>query len=265
MTSAHRPDDDGSYADVSAYAYDESQDPVRESEPTDPGPESGETIQSEKPKRKRAAGDRTGLSHRRKGVLLVVGAALGLGLFLSVYQMGQPATQQMPENHPPINAAATTASPAPLNEALVAELTAKVEADPNDAQALYGLGEEYSRVGDYATAATWQSKLVEVNPDNKDNRLILGVTYYNDAQYAPAEEQWLAAADLDPQDPGPWYNLGFLYLSLEPPADQKAEDSWRKVTELAPGSDMAQTVTEHLDRLDSMPQLSPAPSATPGR
>lgn len=71
---------------------------------------------------------------------------------------------------------------------------------------------------------------------------------------------------LDPKDPGPWYNLGFLYLSLDPPADQKAEDAWRRVVELAPGSDMATTVSEHLDRLDSMPAPGQAaPATTTGR
>ncbi|MDO5499651.1 MAG: tetratricopeptide repeat protein [Propionibacteriaceae bacterium] len=260
MTSAHRPDDDGSYADVSAYACDTADNDVEPGATT-----TDESAPSAAVPQGRARDKKTGLTGGRKVALLVVGAAAGLGLFVSVYQMGQPAATTMPANHPPVDQmTAATQSPAPLNETLVGELTARVDADPADAAALRGLAEEYSRVGDLKAAAGWQAKLVELNPNDKDNRLILGVTYYNDAQYPQAEEQWLTAAALDPADPGPWYNLGFLYLSLDPPADQLAEEAWSKVVELAPGSEMAQTVSEHLDRLDSMPAASPAPDATPG-
>lgn len=255
MTSVHRPDDDGRYADVSAYALD---DDAPEREPADREPDS--TDDPPPARTRRTPGNRTGLSTRRKATLLLIGAALGLGLFLSVYQMGTPSAT-LPANHPPVNAAAAAPTPVPLNEPLVAELTAKAKANPSDALVLRGLAEEYFRVGDFKTSATWQAKVVELNPGDKDNRLILGVTYYNDAQYGPAEQQWLAAAELDPKDPGPWYNLGFLYLSLDPPQDQKAEAAWQRVVELAPQSDMAKTVSEHLDRMNSAPVTSPAPSS----
>lgn len=194
-----RARDDGTYVDVSAWT-DESEAADAPVPPTvDPAP-------TAEPAPRR----------RRPWRFALLGVVLGLGIVWGVWSLGNdPAQQQMPADHPPIEAAAAT--PTPLSAEEMSALRAKVDA----------------------------------NPDSLDDRLIYGVALYNEERYAEAEEQWLAAAEVAPADPGPWYNLGFLYLSTDPPQDAKAEAAWRKVVELAPGTSMAQTVTEHLARLDT--------------
>lgn len=192
---------------------------------------------------------------RRKSPLrLLAAGALVLGMAWAVYTLGD--TSGLPEGHPSVSES-TAAVQATLDEAKVAELTARIEGDPGDAASLRALAEEYFRVGRYAESATWQAKIVAQKPDDVDARLILGVAYFNDGQLDAAEEHWTKAADLAPTSPDPWYNLGFLFLSRNPPDYGRVESAWRKVIELAPDSDIARTAQNHLERL-----ASPSPTPT---
>ena len=90
---------------------------------------------------------------------------------------------------------------------------------------------------------------VTAEPENADARLSLGVALFNQSDLAGAEEQWKKAAELAPDAAEPYYNLGFLYFSTDPPRTEEAQEAWRKVTELEPDSVMAQTVSSHLGHL----------------
>lgn len=190
-------------------------------------PEDPEPAPEPAPKAEPTASGTGGPKLRRPWLYALVGVAIGLVISWVVLNQGGTGAQQLPADHPPTDAPAT---PAPVSAEQMAELKAKVDADPT----------------------------------NKDNRLVYGVALFNEGQFGPAEEQWLEATKLDPADPGPWYNLGFLYLSLDPPAADKAEAAWQKVVELVPGTSMADTASQHLGRLNSTarPEASPTPSAT---
>lgn len=159
----------------------------------------------------------------------LVGVAIGLVIAWAIQSQGGQPT--MPADHPPTDAPVATPTPLPPEE--MAQLKAKVDAEPT----------------------------------NADHRLVYGVALYNAESYQQAEEQFLEAGKLDPADPAPWYNLGFLYLSLDPPEDAKAEAAWRKVVEIVPGTSMAETVGKHLAGLDtSLPAgatAGPTPDASP--
>ena len=164
----------------------------------------------------------------------LIGVAVGLVIAWVVFSQGGGGQPQMPADHSPTDV--PVATPTPLSPEELAQLKAKVDAEP----------------------------------DNAGHRLVYGVALYNAGRYEIAEEHFLAAGRLDPTDPAPWYNLGFLYLSLDPPDDAKAEAAWRKVVEIVPGTSMAETVSKHLAGLDaSLPAgatagPSPNPSPTPG-
>lgn len=165
---------------------------------------------------------------RRLWLWALVGVAIGLVISWVVLNQGRQQQPQMPADHPPTDAALAT--PTPLSAEEMAGLKAKVDAEPT----------------------------------NADHRLVYGVALYNEGEFAPAEEQFLKAAELDPADTAPWYNLGFLYLSLDPPATDKATAAWNKVVELAPGTSMAETVGQHLQRLEGPPPTAlPEPTTTP--
>lgn len=197
----------------------------------------------------------TSASQRKSPLRLLAAAALLLGMGWAVYTLGD--TSGLPEGHPSVSQSAAAVE-ATLDEVKVAELTARIDADPSDTASVRALAEEYFRVGRYADSALWQARIVERAPDDVDARLILGVAYFNDGQLDAAEAQWTRAAELAPTSPDPWYNLGFLFLSRNPPDYERVESAWRKVIQLAPDSDIARTAQNHLERLAS-------PSPTPTR
>ncbi len=77
---------------------------------------------------------------------------------------------------------------------------------------------------------------------------------------AQAQEHWLRAGQVAPDNPAPWYNLGFLYMAQTPPDYAKAEEAWGKVIELDPNSELAATAQAHLERVRA---ASPTPSTGP--
>lgn len=199
-------------------------------------------------------------------LFLVIGITIGLGVAWSVNGLGSGpnAPVSMPSGHPDI-VGATAGPPAVLNEAKVAEWKKQAQTEPTNAEPLRNLTTEYGRVKQFGEAAVWQRKLVDLNPADADQRLILGVALYNDGKLDAAEAEWLQVARQTPTSPDPWYNLGFLYLSQDPPNDAKAEDAWRKVLSLAPNTDLAAAVTKHLDRLDTQLPVNVTPSPKPSR
>jgi len=213
-----------------------------------------ERVDAAAPVTRAASAGRPSRPRRTSPLRLLAAGALVLGMAWAVYTLGD--TSGLPEGHPSVSES-TAAVQATLDEAKVAQLTARIQADPSDAASLRALAEEYFRVGRYADSATWQAKIVAQKPDDVDARLILGVAYFNDGQLDAAEEHWTKAADLAPTSPDPWYNLGFLFLSRNPPDCGRVESAWRKVIELAPDSDIARTAQNHLDRL-----ASPSPTPT---
>lgn len=240
-----RADDDGTYVDVAALDADTPSDPRA----TQAGA--------------RPAASASQPTRRPRALLPLLGAAVALGMMWSVYTLNDTSAA-LPANHPTATAnptaVASATSAAPLDEAKIAALKAKVAADPTDVVSLRAIAEEYFRVSQFADAATWQAKVVELKPTDVDSRLILGVAYFDDNQFDNAKAQWLKAAELDPTSPDPHYNLGFLYLSLDPPDPAAAEAAWRRVIALAPGSEIADTVESHIQSLDASPSPTPTPS-----
>jgi hypothetical protein len=78
------------------------------------------------------------------------------------------------------NPAASAAPSAPvLDQARVGELMTKIQANPKDADSLMALGDEFYRVGDFATAGAWFTKVTALEPTNVRGFLALGATAYN--------------------------------------------------------------------------------------
>ena len=130
---------------------------------------------------------------------------------------------------------------------------------------LRDLGKLYFDSGLYQDAVVQFEKALQLAPDDVEVLLSLGVAEYSLNNYAAAEQHWLRATEVAPALPEPWYNLGFLYLSLDPPDADRAEQAWGKVVELVPGTSMAATAQQLLDRLDtSLPTAAtPTVSAEP--
>lgn len=193
----------------------------------------------------RPAAAAQGASRRSPATFIAPLLALLLvtGIVYGVWASGRPAAPAAANS-----TAAATATPT-LDAARVADLTAKVQANPKDVASLRGLTDEYYAVGQYAKAAEWQTKVVDLQPKDVSSRLVLGAALANAGDAAKAEAQWVTVTQLDPKQAEAWYNLGILHFSADPPQEARAREEWVKVVAIDPNSDLAKNVSTHLNRL----------------
>ncbi|MFT3944984.1 MAG: hypothetical protein QM705_14330 [Ancrocorticia sp.] len=100
--------------------------------------------------------------------------------------------------------------------------------------------------GEVAARIAELTSAIEKNPQAVEERLELGVLYFNDRYIDKAQVIWLEVTELAPDNVSAWYNLGFSYLSMDPAQMDKAKEAWQRVVDLDPESQMAKTVSMHL-------------------
>jgi tetratricopeptide (TPR) repeat protein len=193
--------------------------------------------------------------------LMVIGAVAGV-VVLSAIFLGRGLISG--GDNSPTAAAADTTGFTPVDPARVAQLTAQVQAAPNDIEALFGLGEIYFEAGEWQTSIDWLTKMLAVDPNNIYARTDVGTANFNLGKYDVAKQTWLDALAAAPSDPQLHYNMGFFYANVDPVDMQSAVKEWQTVVQLAPGSSLANTVQVHLDSLASLPsgQVTASPAAT---
>jgi len=153
---------------------------------------------------------------------------------------------------------------APLDQARVAELMAKIQANPRDIASLQALGDLFFDAADYDTAAGWMDKILALEPKNVTARLALGAARFNAGRPTEAEKEWRAVLAIDPRNLEAHYDLGFMYLSQNPPDVARVKAEWGEVIAIAPDSDVAKTVATHLKSLEaSSASASTGPSPSP--
>ena len=197
---------------------------------------------------------------RNLALVGVTVAAIGIVAVVG-YGFGGTGAQGIGSN--PAAAASPAASAAVLDQAKVAELMGKIQANPKDADSLMALGDEYYGIGDFTTAGAWFTKVTELEPANVRGFLALGATAFNSGDLDAAEVAWKRALDIDDTNVEAHYDLGFLYFNRQPPDMAKVQEHWTRVVELDPNSEIAQTVKAHLDAIASMVPASPAPGGSP--
>jgi len=176
------------------------------------------------------------------GTLALAAAA---GVVLGVYHMGGGQSKASSQG-------AGTAEPQKLTrgeEASVSQLMRELKANPNDAATLIALGDIFFKAHDYNSAGGWMKRAVAVDPGSMTARLALGAAEFNIGDLADARLEWLRVIGADRKNAEAYYDLGFLYVSKEPPDMTDAKKMWEKVVALAPNSTQAKTVAMHLKGL----------------
>ncbi len=186
-------------------------------------------------------GNRLGnlLASRAFRNLALVGATVAaIGIVAVVgYGFGGSGSQGIGANP---GASASPAASAPvLDQAKVAGLMAKIQANPKDADTLMALGDEYYKVGDFATAGNWFTKVTVVEPAKVRGFLALGATAFNGGDMNAAEVAWRKVLDIDEKNVEAHYDLGFLYFNRQPPDMAAVQLHWNRVVELDPDSEIA--------------------------
>lgn len=194
-----------------------------------------------------------------------------LGVIFGVYQLGDRSGAEQPAEQTSLANAASGMpegmgmgpTPVPIDPAKVDTLSQRVQANPKDVAAMRDLSNMYVQAADYANAATWQARVLEVTPKDTDARLALGASKFNQGDTASAEKEWREVLRIDPTSAEAHYDLGFLYLSKNPPDAKSAAAEWTKVSELAPDSQIAKTAQAHLARIQQMSTAAPSAPASP--
>lgn len=189
------------------------------------------------------------------GVVLVAAVVVG------VYLIGKP-----PSDLPAMTAAeGASAAPAQagLDQAAVADLMGKLQENPQDVAVLFGLGNLYYQANDYQQASEWYQKVLDVNADDEKGLVALGATSFNLGDLAKAEQLWTRAAELYPNNPEVFYDLGFLYMTTQRMDEMQV--AWDKVVEIAPDSEFAKTVQSHVGSVkpDAAGGAQPSAEAAP--
>ncbi|MDO8616394.1 MAG: tetratricopeptide repeat protein [Dehalococcoidia bacterium] len=148
----------------------------------------------------------------------------------------------------------------PIDTERVAELVTSYQEDPTNPETLFELGEAYFLAGEWQQGQEWFTKLVDVDPANVHAWTDIGTSHYNLGRPEEAKAAWQKALELAPDDAQLHYNMGFLYANSETPDFEAARREWQAVLDLAPGTQLAQTVQVHMEGL----QAGASPEASPG-
>ncbi|WP_116115426.1 tetratricopeptide repeat protein [Austwickia chelonae] len=192
---------------------------------------------------------------RTSALVPVLVLMLIVGVVYGVYQAGRP-----------VNTAASPAKPTssvrPVDESKVKELTEKTKTDPKDVASLRSLTDQYYGAGEFAKAAEWQQKVVDIQPADISSRLVLAACLANSGDAARAETEWTKVIELDPKQVEAYYNLGVLHFSATPPDVEKARAEWAKVVEIDPNSPLAKNVSSHMNRMGGHGAKTPGGAAS---
>jgi tetratricopeptide (TPR) repeat protein len=193
--------------------------------------------------------------------LMALGAAIGavvLGIVFFGAELGLGGGDDAP-------ATAQGSDLAQIDTERVAELMAIVQADPNDVEATFELGEIFFLGGEWQSGIDWFTKLLKLDPSSVHAYTDVGTANFNLGQNDAAKAAWLEALKIDPNDVQVHYNMGFFYSNVDPVDVQAAINEWQAVVQLAPGSDLASTAQVHMDSLaaEASPGASPAATEAP--
>jgi tetratricopeptide (TPR) repeat protein len=184
------------------------------------------------------------MAHSTKVLLLI---ALAAAVIVGVYKMGGDSGVPAITGQPTDSAAAAAAPQ--LDTAKVGAAMQRISADPKDVTALKELGDLYFQAGDYPTAIEWEAKALEVDPKDVTALLALGAAQFNSGDAKGAKTNWEKVVTLDARNAEAHYDLGFLALSVEPVDMDTAKAEWQKVVDIDPTSELAKSVSTHLEGL----------------
>jgi tetratricopeptide (TPR) repeat protein len=184
------------------------------------------------------------MAHSTKVLLLVaLAAAVIFGVYKWGGDSGVPAISGQPTD-------SSSAAAAPqLDTAKVGAAMQKISANPKDVAALKELGDLYFQAGDYPTAIEWESKALEIEPQDVTALLALGAAQFNSGDSEGAKANWKKVVKIDSRNAEAHYDLGFLALSVEPVDMDTAKAEWQKVVDIDPKSELAKSVSTHLEGL----------------
>ena len=154
----------------------------------------------------------------RKAVILVVLAAVGVMFVTSiVYRMANPNLfvkgRQAPGSNSVEQAEGGPAMGGAMSGAMsrVREFIDRVEKDPNDVDALVGLGNSFLMRRAWDRALEPLEKARQLRPEDTTILKAVGIAQFNKEEYDKAKDTYEAILKVDPNDTLALFNLGVIY------------------------------------------------------
>lgn len=150
----------------------------------------------------------------------------------------------------------------PLDERRVAELTAAVERNKEDAESRVQLANLYFDAERFTDAIKWYEDALRVDPRNPNASTDLGISYYYTNQVDRALAQFDKSLAIDAKHTKTLLNQGFV-LAFGKQDLEGAARSWQRVVEIAPDSPEGQRARQSLEALRTAHPGGGAPAQPP--
>jgi tetratricopeptide (TPR) repeat protein len=209
-----------------------------------------------KPTQKRRA-PRTNRSQR---VYAILGVVIVFSLIAAI--AGPPLVDFLtrPSNDSPISVNDDTDNG---EDPVVADYLSRIDADPNDASAMAGLGNYYGNTGRIDEAIPWYEKALVIAPDDWDTRLGFARALSIGGKRQDAELQFKKVIAARPNDPQAHFSLGQLYSGWVPPRTQDAIAEYQTTVMVGQGTFVAERAAEELAQLGVASPVAASPVASP--
>lgn len=150
-------------------------------------------------------------------------------------------------------AAAPSASAAPFDAARAATLERQAATEPANVEVRVDLGNIYFDADRPAQAIPWYQAAFKLDPKNVNVSTDLGVAYYKTDQYDLALAQFDKSLAIDPRHAKTLLNQGIVRAFGKQDING-AEESWKKLVEIAPDSPEARTAKQGLEGIKAAHQ-----------
>ena len=165
------------------------------------------------------------------------------------------------ESNPDSEAPVAVTPPAVVVDA-IEELTARLDADPNDADAWMALGTMLTAAEDYPRASEAFAAAVEARPDDAAAHAELGRALLFQGLLRVARRELTSAIELDSTLAEAHLFLGITYSHTAPADLDAARAAWTRTIELDPTSEFAKQATGYLEAYQE-PETEAEPTPTP--
>ncbi|HXI31291.1 MAG TPA: tetratricopeptide repeat protein [Vicinamibacterales bacterium] len=163
----------------------------------------------------------------------------------------------------PGGASGSTTRAAVLDDTKVNALKNVADREKTNPTPRIDLGNLYFDAERYDDAIKWYGEALSLAPGNVDVSTDLGVCYYYSNQPDKAIEQFDRSLKIDPRHAKTLLNLGIVRAFGKQDLEG-AMEAWKKVMDVAPGSQEAQAAKRALDSLQSAHPASGGSARKPG-
>jgi cytochrome c-type biogenesis protein CcmH/NrfG len=167
-----------------------------------------------------------------------------------------------PSNTGKLTAGTSTGGAGSSQSTDVAGYEAKVKANPNDIQALYGLGHSYNNTGNYSKGEETFRKIVSLQPKNSEAYTDLGISLEGQGKYDEALQQYDEALKVDPKYSFALWSKAAFYAGVKKDYDEALRLYEEVLTIIPAGSQEYQQVQKNIEQLKTLKSQPTVPSSS---